>query len=76
MDFLKLIHSPEWSQWIDFLRERRSWLQTRANQALRDCEPERATIYLALMDECLAQIEAFKMRGDVLKRDVESIKEK
>ena len=71
LDFLKLIQSPEWSQWLAFLKDRRTYLQGRANQALREGNTMQATIYLALMDECMSQIDAFKMRGDVMKKNVE-----
>ena len=76
LDFLKLIQSPEWALWQEFLDDHKIWMQGRANQSLREGNMLQASIYLALMDECDMQIEAFKMRGSLLKKEVEKMEHK
>ena len=55
-----LLVSEEWVQWTNFLkRERRGYLQNKANSLLREGKYEEARIALALMDDCVKMIEIF-----------------
>ncbi len=56
----KLLTGPEWSIWTNFLkRERRQYLQNRVNAAVKTGNTVEAQIALALMEDCLKQIELF-----------------
>ena len=56
----KLLVSEEWSIWANFLkRERRQFLQNRVNSAVESGNIGEAQIALALMKDCIRQIELF-----------------
>ena len=56
----KLLVSDEWALWANFLkRERRQFLQNRVNSAVESGNIDEAQIALALMKDCIRQIELF-----------------
>lgn len=57
-----LIKSPEWRHYLQFLRERKSFLQNKVNTLLGSNEEVKAKIALALMHDCDKQIELFRQK--------------
>lgn len=59
-DALFLLRSPEWKQYIAFLKNRHAKLQDRVNVAVGNGEIVRAQIALAVMEDSMKQAELFK----------------
>ena len=55
-----LLKSHDWVVWLNFLKkDRRLHLQNKVNSAVKEGDVVQAQIALALMDDCLKQIELF-----------------
>ena len=56
----KLLVSEEWILWANFLKkERKGYLQNKVNNCVRERRFDDAAIALALMDDCLRQVDLF-----------------
>lgn len=67
---LKLLGSPDWVVWVNFLKkQRRPGLQQKINASVRKGDFHQAQIEMALMDDCQRQIESFE-------RYIKNLKEK
>ena len=58
-DCLKLIRSPEWKHYANYLKNRAQKLQKRVNQAVKQGDLTEAQISLAILEDSINQANLF-----------------
>lgn len=74
-EMMRLIHSPEWRHWVEFLENRKKELQEKVNNLLGQDSIVEARIALALMRDADKQMELFRSRIKDIEKDINKKRE-